>query len=68
MFPSLILTLMELGILHVVHVLDGISCEESISALTKSLTQANSLSQKLRKGLVSSGGHGAGRSWRVLQS
>lgn len=35
MFSSLILTLMELGILHIGHVLDGVSREESNSALTK---------------------------------
>lgn len=60
---------MELGVLHVGHVLDAISCEESNSALTSiSHLLKQIVNQKLRKGLVSSGGHGAGRSWRVLHS
>lgn len=69
MFSSLILTLMELGILHIGHVLDGVSREESNSALTKNpYLLKQTLSQKMRKGLVLSGGHGSGGSWRVLQS
>lgn len=62
MFSSLILTLMELGILHG-HVLDGISCEESNSVLTNiSHLLKQTVSQTVRKELVSSGGHGTGRS------
>lgn len=44
---------MELGVLHVGHVLDAISCEESNSALTSiSHLLKQIVNQKLRKGLV----------------
>lgn len=52
MLSSLILTLMELGIFHVGHVLYGISYEESNSSLTNvSHLLKQTVSQKLRKGL-----------------